>query len=123
MAKKNKVLTAEEIKSKLDDFKAEIEDSAENKKNRVSPTQEFLNEIKEVIQIGIDKDVSYPQIVKDIYKVFGFKTSTQTLRAFAINELGVIPKKRESKKDTELPKTSLEMKQEMAKKKDDEDTL
>jgi len=91
---KNKVPTAEEAKAKLEELKSEVVASAENKKARISPTQIFLGEIKEVIEKAIKDDVSYAQISRDIFSVYSFKISTQTLRAFAHNVLGISKRKK-----------------------------
>jgi len=93
---KNKVPTAEETKAKIEELRNEITESIKNKKARISPVQIFLNEIKEIISDAIKNDISYAQISRDINTIFSFKVSTQTLRAFAHNELNIPKRKKPS---------------------------
>lgn len=97
---KNIAPTKEEAKAKLEAFKEQIETSATSAKVRTSPTQDFLKEIEEVIRKAIEENVSYAQICRDIKEIYSFKISTQTLRAFAQNNLGVQPRQKKSRTAT-----------------------
>jgi len=102
---KIKIPTAEEIAEKKEALKAKIEVSKESAKNgRISPTQTFLKEVEDIIKDAINNQVSFTQIAKDIYAVFNFKVSTQTIRVFAQNHLGFEKKQRVAKPKNDTPK-------------------
>ena len=89
MAKRKKI-TIEEIESKKDAFRVKIEESIElKKKGKISPTQQFLHQIKDLIKESIDNKISYKQISKDIYEIYNFKVNEQTIRIFAYNVLNI----------------------------------
>ena len=99
MAKRKKI-TIEEINSKKDAFNAKIEESIKLKKiGKISPTQQFLHQIKDLIKKSIDNKISYKQISKDIYDVYNFKVNEQTIRIFAYNVLNVKKKTKDRYED------------------------
>ena len=104
---KIKIPTAEEIAEKKEALKAKIEVSKESAKNgRISPTQTFLKEVEDIIKDAIENQVSFTQIAKDIYAVFNFKVSAQTIRVYAQNHLGFEKKQRAVKAKSEPKKAN-----------------
>lgn len=92
---KVKVLTSEEIEAKKDELKAKINDSKKRAMaGRLSPAKDFLSQISDIIKDALKNNVSYKQLTKDIFDVYSFKVSEQTLRSFAQNALGVAKQKR-----------------------------
>lgn len=120
--KNKKSINSDEINAKKEELKKRIEESKEKAKVRSSPAKEFLEQVKDVVKDGLDNGVSYTQLSKDIYAVYNFKVSEQTIRAFAHSVLGVPkrPKKSASPATTwvknEVLKTSSQIKEESAKK-------
>jgi len=104
MAKRKKI-SIEEINSKKDAFNAKIDESIKLKKRgKISPTQQFLHQIKDLIKKSRDNEISYKQISKDIYEVYNFKVNEQTIRIFAYNVLNI---KKKTKDEYEGVKTLL----------------
>lgn len=102
---KNKPLTKQEIESKKEAFSEQIKISSEKAKlGRISPSSEFLFEIKELVKKAIDNDVTYTQIVKDIYSIYNFQIGVQTLRVFCQTQLGVSKKVKSKKTENEFEK-------------------
>ena len=98
--KNKKQLTKQEIASKKELFLEAITKSGENQRlGRKSTTENFLNEIKELIKIALSKQISFEQIRKDIESVYSFKVSSQTLRSFCKAELNYESKQRTKKTD------------------------
>jgi len=95
---KIKTLTHEEIEAKKDELKAKVNDSKKKALvGRSSPAKDFLNEISDIIKDALKHNVSYKQLTKDIFEIYNFKVSEQTLRAFAQNVLGIAKQKRSKK--------------------------
>jgi len=115
--------------AKKADLITKLKQSAEEAKNgRISPSKAFLGEVKDVVEEALDNNVSYKQLSKDIYDIYSFKISEATIRAFAYSTLGITPKKRKAKNTTVAtekaePKTSLEIKKDMAKKVENKDEV
>ncbi len=106
---KIKVPTKEDIEAKKEALKNKLEESKESAKNgRISPTQKFLIDVKELIDDAVKNGVPYAQISKDIYEVFSFKVSAQSIRVFAQTHLGVEKKSRAKKASSEAPKKEAE---------------
>lgn len=117
---KIKIPTAEEIEAKKEALKTKIATSKENAKNgRISPTQNFLNQVKDLIDDAIKSGVSFAQISKDIYEVYSFKVSAQTIRVFAQNHLGLEKKSRNKKAEKTTPKSKPEKEASNDRKKSD----
>ena len=90
MAKVKSELTSEQIERKKAELEAKINDSIEAKKmGRVSPAKKFLNEVQDLVKKAIESGVSYKQLSKDIFDIYNFKVSEQTIRSFAHNVIGV----------------------------------
>lgn len=107
MAKVKSELTSEQIASKKAELEAKINNSIEAKKmGRVSPAKKFLNEIQDLVKKAIESGVSYKQLSKDIFDIYNFKVSEQTIRSFAHNVLGV--KKQTRSKNTANATASVE---------------
>jgi cysteinyl-tRNA synthetase len=107
---KRKALTSDEINAKKEELKGKVKESIELVKSgvRSSPATDFLEEIKEVVKEALDNGVSYKLLSKNIYDVYAFKVSEQTIRAYAHSVLGV-PKRSRNTKKTEVttePKTT-----------------
>jgi uncharacterized protein YjbJ (UPF0337 family) len=107
---KRKALTIDEINAKKEELKGKVKESIELVKSgvRSSPATDFLEEIKEVVKEALDNGVSYKLLSKNIYDVYAFKVSEQTIRAYAHSVLGV-PKRSRNTKKTEVttePKTT-----------------
>ena len=87
---KTKIPSKEEVEAKKEALKAKLNESKElAKSGRTSPTQIFLNDVKDLIEDAIKNGVTYTQISKDIYSIFNVKVHAQTIRAFAVTNLGV----------------------------------
>ena len=99
MSKKIKTITKELINSKLDEFKAKINEAKQSK--RKSPAREFLENISDTIKEAIVSDVSYRKLSSIIEEVYSFKVSEQTIRDFAHKELGIAKKSRNIKTTAE----------------------
>ena len=95
MNKKNKVPTKKEIAEKLEIFEQKILETSSSKTKRVSASNKFLLEIEDVLKIAVEKKVSFPQIQRDIFKIFKYRVSHQTIRNFAIERLGYQTQKKE----------------------------
>jgi len=97
---KMKAITKEEIRAKKEALKEKIAISkSEVGVVRASPATDFLNEISDLIKDALSNKVSYKQLSKDIFSVYSFKVSEQTIRLFAQNVLGV-PKRKKIKRAT-----------------------
>jgi len=98
--KNKKTLTEEEIASKKDKFLQEIKKSEHenNNKKRLSYASNFLNEIRDLLQVALDSKLSFDQIKKNIETIYNFKVSSQTIRAFCKSELGYEKTKIKNKK-------------------------
>ena len=92
MSKKIKTITKELINSKLDEFKAKINEAKQGK--RKSPAQEFLESVSDTIKEAINSGVSYRKLSKIIEEVYSFNVSEQTIRSYAHNVLGIAKKSR-----------------------------
>lgn len=68
------------------------------KTGRPSPAKDFLYEIKEVLEIYINKSIPFTQISKVIYKTYNIKISTNILKSFAKSELGYISSEKNTSK-------------------------
>lgn len=100
MAKVSIKITDEQIEAKKASFLSDISKKSELAKNgRSSPTQIFLEKIKDVVKVAIDSGLGYKEISRSIYGQWNVRISEQTLRAFAQNALGV-EKKQKTKIDT-----------------------
>jgi len=100
MAKISIKITDEQIEAKKASFLSDISKKSELAKNgRSSPTQIFLEKIKDVVKVAIDSGLGYKEISRSIYGQLNVRISEQTLRAFAQNTLGV-EKKQKTKIDT-----------------------
>ncbi len=100
MAKVSIKITDEQIEAKKASFLSDISKKSElAKSGRSSPTQIFLEKIKDVVKIAIDSGLGYKEISRSIYGQWNVRISEQTLRAFAQNTLGV-EKKQKTKIDT-----------------------
>jgi ArsR family metal-binding transcriptional regulator len=127
--KNKKTMNIDEINAKKNALDERINESIEQAKNgRKSPAKEFLAEISDSIKKAIDNGVSYTQLSKDIYAVYNFKVSEQTIRAFAHLVLGVPKRKKSATAATaagngKVLKTSSQIKEESAKKKSDSKEL
>ena len=126
---KMKIPTQEEIEALKSDFTSELNaiNKAE-KEGKSSPKRNFLNSISKEIKSSIENGTTYVGIKTAIKKVYNVSVSTQIIADFAHSELG-IPKRKKSAVATtvaskdKVVKSSLELKQEMAKKTQDEDSL
>ena len=104
---KRKALTNAEINDKKEELKGKVKESIELAKSgvRSSPATDFLEEIKEIVKEALNNSVSYKQLSKNIYDVYSFKVSEQTIRAYAHSVLGVPKRSRNTKKIVEeIPK-------------------
>ena len=111
---KVKPLSKEEIEAKKEAFEKQINESATKAKlGRRSPANEFLLEVKVLVKKALDNNISYSQIVKDIYTIYNFKIGVATLRTFAQTQLGVEKKTRvkSTAPTTEKNKVSLDTKE------------
>lgn len=100
MAKASIKITDEQIEAKKEAFLSDIAKKSElAKSGRSSPTQIFLEKIKDVVKVAIDSGLGYKEISRSIYGQWNVRISEQTLRAFAQNTLGV-EKKQKTKIDT-----------------------
>lgn len=100
MAKASIKITDEQIEAKKEAFLSDIAKKSELvKSGRSSPTQIFLEKIKDVVKVAIDSGLGYKEISRSIYGQWNVRISEQTLRAFAQNALGV-EKKQKTKIDT-----------------------
>ena len=107
MAKVKSELTSEKIASKKAELEAKINNSIEAKKmGRVSPAKKFLNEVQDLVKKAIESGVSYKQLSKDIFDIYNFKVSEQTIRSFAHNVLGVEKQTRKINKNVIKATTS-----------------
>ena len=104
MSKKIKTIDKELIDSKLDIFKAKIDEAKQSK--RKSPAREFLESISDTIKEAIVSDVSYRKLSSIIEEVYSFKVSEQTIRDFAHKELGIAKKSRNIKTTAETAKSN-----------------
>lgn len=130
-------LTKEEIEAKKEALKNKVSESKKKALvGRSSPAKDFLTEISDIVKDALNHNVSYKQLTKDIFDVYSFKVSEQTLRAFAQSVLGVKKGKKNNKKSiaaapvenkvllTDNKDISIaEMKQQQASKSDDLDNL
>lgn len=99
MAKILKKLTDAQIEAKKDAALSDIAEQSElAKQGRSTPTQIFLNKIKDVITVAIESNLSYKEIAKSIYSQWNVKVSDQTIKRFAENTLGI--KKERAQKQT-----------------------
>lgn len=88
MASKKVILSDEQIDKKMSDFETKINNSIESKKmGKVSPAKIFLAKVTHLLKKGLENGVSYKQLSKDIYDVYSFKVSEQTVRAFCRNNI------------------------------------
>ncbi len=95
------LLTKEQIEEKKIRLKEKMEQTIEDKKNGINPTQKFLLEIKDLIEMGLKNNMPFTAISNDIQSIYNLKLSTQTLRTFAVVNLGYLPKKNNNKKPVE----------------------
>lgn len=97
---KRKAPTSDEINDKKEELKGKVKESIELVKSgaRSSPATDFLEEIKEIVKEALDNSVSYKQLSKNIYDVYAFKVSEQTIRAYAHSVLGVPKRSRNTKR-------------------------
>jgi len=125
---KAKIPTAEEIEALKSDFASELNTINKNEKEgKSSPKRSFLSSISEEIKSSLDSGTSYVGIKTAIKNIYNVNVSTQIIADFAHSELG-IPKRKKSavatavaSKDKVLydePKSSLEIKKDMAKKRE-----
>jgi hypothetical protein len=124
---KNKMPTAEEIEKLKSSFSSELTaiNKAE-KEDKSSPKQSFLSSISIQIEEALGKDTSYTGIKRAIKKIYNVDVSTQLIANFARNELGIEKRKKpntQHKEESKKAQTSMEIKQEMANKPQDEETL
>lgn len=76
-----------EFNHKKEALKNLLNKSAENvkKPTRKTKTKEFLNSISDLLIDSTNKGVSARQLSKDIYTIYNFKISDQTIRMFITN--------------------------------------
>jgi uncharacterized protein YydD (DUF2326 family) len=100
---KRKTITIAEINAKKQKLETTIAESINRAKSgsRVSPAMDFLEEIKELIENAIKNNVSYRELSKNIYDVYSFKVSEQSIRAFAHANLGIPKRSKNTKKQAE----------------------
>ena len=91
--------TKEQLEEKKSKLLEKLDIEIENKKQGVSPTQQFLLEIKEVVQKGLDSNLPFTVIAKSINTTFNINISSTSIRAFAVTNLGYIPKASNVKKE------------------------
>ena len=104
ITRKNVAPTAEEIKNK----KKLLEEGFKQLKTEVSlsPTQLFLGQIKDLLEVAIKDKISYRKIAIKIEEVYGYRVSEQSLRTF-VKKIGVAPLKVEEKKQIEKATTPI----------------
>jgi hypothetical protein len=98
MAKKKK-FSKEEIE-KLNKVALERLEEIEVRKGRKSQKEDFLIEIKEVIQKALDKKIPFTQISKLIKELYSIDISPNILRVFAKNHLGYTATRKKQANDT-----------------------
>ena len=96
---KAKKLTKEDIEA-INKVALNKLETMEVTSGRKSEKQDFLLEIKEVINKAINKNIPFTQTVKMIKELYNISISTNMLKTFAINHLDYSPKKRSSKAKT-----------------------
>jgi len=114
---KNKFPTLQEVEALKSDFTSELNTiNKEEKKGKTSPKKAFLSSISEEIKTSLENGTTYQGIKSAIKKIYSIDVSTQIIANFAHNELQ-IPKRKKTTKTaiTDNKKSSLEIKEEMAK--------
>ena len=106
--KKKTAPTVEEIQEKKELLKRGFE--ALRSEINLSPTQLFLNEIKDLLATAIKDKISYRKIAIKIEEVYDYSVSEQSLRTFVKkNKIGVVaptleaPAKVEEQKQENTP--------------------
>jgi len=126
---KMKLPTQEEIEALKSDFTSELDTiNKAEKEGKSSPKRNFLSSISKEIKSSIENGTSYVGIKAAIKKVYSVNVSTQIIADFAHAELGIPKRKKSAAATTHASKekgikSSLELKQEMGKKPQDEDSL
>lgn len=105
--KKQVPLTVEQIRSKRSELKSEIKNILNSKKanGKISQSRMLLIETQDLIKEMVDNNISYEKISQSLEKIFNFKITSQTVRRFALETLGV-PKKFPNRKIKTLDSTS-----------------
>ena len=96
---KMKKLNKEEIE-KLNKVALEKLEEIEVRKGRKSQKEDFLLEIKEVLQKALDKKIPFTQMSKLIKELYSIDVSANILKAFAKNHLGYVPTHKKNANDT-----------------------
>lgn len=87
-----------EILAKKDELAKAILETSKNITNtRSSPAKKFLLEIKDLVKQSFEKGITARQLSKQIFSVYNFKISEQTIKNFASKELGIETKIRGKK--------------------------
>ena len=91
MAKKKSIhIDVSKIKEKEAQLLEKAKEVKKQKATRKSPARVLLDTISDTIKkLIIEEGLTYPEISKAIKDVYGVKISTQTIRAYAHNVLGV----------------------------------
>lgn len=93
-----KKVSVVEIQAKKEELAKAIEETSKNKTNsRSSPTKVFLLEIKDLVKVSFEKGITARQLSKQIFSVYNFQISEQTIKNFASKELGIETKIRGKK--------------------------
>lgn len=96
MAKEKQTLTKAQIDAKKNDFAQAIKEEAERARSgRNTAARAFLMEIKDLVKDGFESGLSARQLAKQIYRIYNFKISEQTIRTFASSVLGIVKTKKE----------------------------
>lgn len=112
MAKLKKELSVEEIEEKKAQLKEGLNKAIEKqKRGRTSPAKEFLTQVQDLVKDSLDKGVSYRALSREIEKVYNFKITEQTIRAFAHNILGIEKKQVGGNKKVENKQTTTNTKE------------
>ncbi len=93
-----KEVSKAEIHAKKDELAKAILETSKNITNkRSSPAKTFLIEIKDLVKESFEKGITARQFSKQIYSIYNFKISEQTIKNFASKELGIETKIRGKK--------------------------
>lgn len=86
------ILTKAQIDAKKQQLADSIRTVAEKKTTgRNTAAKVFLTEIEDIVKESFENGLTARQLATQIYSVYNFKISEQTIKNFAIQKLGIDP--------------------------------